>query len=46
MDEGETIGQIRVPILENDTAEQLAARVLKQEHILYPQVLSEIAQKL
>ena len=45
MDEGEIIDQTRVPVLENDTAELLAARVLEQEHILYPQVLEKIARE-
>ena len=45
MDEGEIIDQTRVPILETDTAELLAARVLEQEHILYPQVLAKIASE-
>lgn len=43
MDDGEIIDQARVPVLENDTPETLAARVLDQEHILYPKVLKRIA---
>jgi folate-dependent phosphoribosylglycinamide formyltransferase PurN len=30
-----------VPILPNDSAETLAARVLAEEHRLYPRVLAE-----
>jgi len=45
MDEGEIIGQKRVDVLDNDTAEVLAARVLKQEHILYPEILAKIANE-
>ena len=33
----------RVPVLPDDTAESLAARVLEQEHILYPMVLRRFA---
>ena len=39
LDDGPVLGQGRVPILEDDTAETLAARVLKLEHRLYPKVL-------
>ena len=44
MDEGEIIGQASVPIHTNDTAEILAARVLKEEHKLYPDILAKIAK--
>ena len=36
-------GQARVAVLQNDTADTLAARVLVQEHRLYPQVLRRFA---
>ncbi|MFK7763094.1 MAG: phosphoribosylglycinamide formyltransferase [Roseobacter sp.] len=39
MDDGPILGQATVPILPEDTEESLAARVLAQEHILYPKVL-------
>lgn len=39
LDAGPILGQARVPILPDDTAETLAARVLVQEHQLYPAVL-------
>ena len=39
LDDGPILGQARVPVLAGDTAETLAARVLTQEHILYPAVL-------
>lgn len=38
-DEGPIIAQSRVPVRQDDTAESLAARVLKQEHLLYPKVV-------
>lgn len=45
MDEGEIIGQSPVPIQEGDTADILAARVLKEEHKLYPAILAKIARE-
>ncbi len=39
MDEGEIILQKKVPILEKDTPDLLAARVLEQEHIAYPEAI-------
>ena len=41
LDAGEVLGQARVPILPDDTAATLAARVLAEEHRLYPRVLAE-----
>ena len=43
LDDGPILGQARVPVLQDDTAETLAARVLEQEHILYPAVLRRFA---
>ena len=39
LDDGPILGQAHVPILDGDTADTLAARVLVQEHRLYPAVL-------
>ncbi len=39
LDGGPILGQARVPVLAGDTPERLAARVLVQEHRLYPMVL-------
>ena len=44
LDAGPILGQARVPVLPGDSAETLAARVLAQEHRLYPQVLRRFAQ--
>jgi formyltetrahydrofolate-dependent phosphoribosylglycinamide formyltransferase len=44
MDEGPTIAQARVPLLPGDTAETLAARVLVEEHKLYPLALAMLAR--
>lgn len=43
LDDGLILGQARVPVLPGDTAPSLAARVLEQEHILYPLVLARFA---
>ncbi len=39
MDEGPILAQAAVPVLPGDTAETLAARVLVQEHRIYPMAL-------
>ena len=46
VDEGPIVGQAKVPILPTDTAEDLAARVLVEEHRLYPACLAQAAEKL
>ena len=43
LDDGPILGQARVPVLPDDTPDTLAARVLVQEHILYPAVLRRFA---
>ncbi|MBL3550794.1 phosphoribosylglycinamide formyltransferase [Rhodovulum sulfidophilum] len=43
LDGGPILGQARVPVLAGDTADSLAARVLVQEHALYPAVLRRFA---
>lgn len=43
LDDGPILGQARVTIEPGDTAETLAARVLRQEHRLYPAVLRRFA---
>ena len=45
MDEGPVLGQAAVPVLPGDTADALAARVLKQEHRLYPTVVKHFLDK-
>ncbi len=44
LDSGPILAQAVVPILTDDTAETLAARVLKQEHRIYPQTLRLLAE--
>ena len=43
MDEGPIIGQASVPVLPDDTPDTLAARVLVEEHRLYPKALAQVA---
>jgi formyltetrahydrofolate-dependent phosphoribosylglycinamide formyltransferase len=44
MDEGPILGQTAIPVLAGDDADTLAARVLVQEHRLYPSVLQAFLQ--
>ncbi len=44
LDGGPILGQARVPVLPGDTPDTLAARVLQQEHRLYPMVLRRFAE--
>jgi phosphoribosylglycinamide formyltransferase 1 len=44
VDEGPIIAQAAVPVLDSDTPETLAARVLAQEHKLYPAALARVAE--
>lgn len=43
LDDGPILGQARVPVRPGDTADSLAARVLVEEHRLYPAVLRRFA---
>lgn len=44
VDSGPIIAQARVPVLADDNADTLAARVLTAEHRLYPQALRKVAE--
>lgn len=44
LDSGPTIAQAAVPVLPGDTAETLAARILVEEHKLYPAALKLVAE--
>ncbi|MFN5811882.1 MAG: phosphoribosylglycinamide formyltransferase [Burkholderiales bacterium] len=46
LDHGPILAQAAVPVLANDTADTLAARVLTQEHVIYPRVVAEYFKKL
>ena len=45
LDHGPILDQAVVPVLPGDTADTLAARVLTQEHIIYPRAVAELLQK-
>ncbi len=42
LDHGPILAQAVVPILPGDTPERLAARVLSQEHVIYPQAIATL----
>lgn len=42
LDVGPILAQAVVPILPSDTAETLAARVLSQEHVMYPKTIAQL----
>ena len=44
VDEGPIILQAAVPILDDDTSDTLAARILKQEHKIYPRAVQLFAE--
>jgi phosphoribosylglycinamide formyltransferase-1 len=46
MDEGPILAQASVAIVPGDTENALAARVLEQEHKLYPAALAALAEKI
>ncbi len=43
LDAGPIIIQAAVPVLENDTVDSLSARILAQEHLIYPKAIGYIA---
>ena len=46
LDEGPILGQVVVPILAGDDPIALAARVLTQEHLLYPKAIADLLSKM
>ena len=46
LDVGPILDQAVVPVLLGDTADTLAARVLTQEHVIYPRAVRALVQKL
>ena len=46
LDVGPILDQAVVPVLPGDTADTLAARVLTQEHVIYPRAVRALVQKL
>ncbi len=45
LDHGPILAQAVVPVLPDDTADTLAARVLTQEHLIYPKAVAELLAK-
>jgi phosphoribosylglycinamide formyltransferase 1 len=45
LDHGPILAQAVVPVLPDDTADTLAARVLTQEHLIYPKAVAELISK-
>lgn len=46
LDHGPILAQAAVPILPDDTADALAARVLTQEHLIYPRAIAQLLPTL
>jgi phosphoribosylglycinamide formyltransferase-1 len=46
LDHGPILAQAVVPVVPGDTAEVLAARVLTQEHLIYPRAVAQLLQKM
>jgi len=46
LDFGPILDQAVVPVLRDDTAQSLAARVLTQEHIVYPRAIAQLLPSL
>jgi len=44
LDSGPIVAQAAVPVLDGDTAETLAARILVEEHRIYPEALKKVAE--
>ncbi len=45
LDEGPILAQAVVPVLLGDTAQSLAARVVTQEHLMYPRAIAALLQR-
>lgn len=45
-DEGPVLAQTKVPVHKNDSPKELAKRILKQEHRLYPETIQKHIQNL
>ena len=45
LDHGEILAQAVVPVMPDDTADTLAARVLTQEHLIYPRVVAQLLSR-
>jgi len=45
LDHGPILAQAAVPVLPDDDADTLAARVLSQEHLIYPRAIADLLSK-
>ncbi|WP_138430552.1 phosphoribosylglycinamide formyltransferase [Fodinibius saliphilus] len=45
-DDGPILGQRKVPVKSSDNADDLASRVLKEEHKLFPEVIAKLTNEL
>jgi phosphoribosylglycinamide formyltransferase-1 len=45
LDQGPILAQAVVPVLDGDTAQSLAARVVTQEHLIYPRAIAALIQQ-
>jgi phosphoribosylglycinamide formyltransferase-1 len=45
LDHGAILAQAVVPVLPSDTGQSLAARVLTQEHLIYPKAIAQLLQQ-
>lgn len=45
LDHGPILAQAVVPVLDDDTPQSLAARVLTQEHLIYPRAISDLLRQ-
>lgn len=45
LDDGPVILQAKVPVFSDDDADTLAARVLEQEHLLYPAAIKKLVSE-
>ena len=45
LDDGPILAQAVVPVLPDDSADSLAARVLTQEHLIYPRVVAQLLSR-
>lgn len=46
VDMGPVLAQKHVPVIDGDTPDDLAHRVLKEEHVLYPKTVQEFVSKI
>jgi phosphoribosylglycinamide formyltransferase 1 len=46
LDHGAILAQVQVPIIAGDSAATLAARVLAQEHVLYPAAIAALLEEM